>query len=43
MQDQILELQSKLKRLRQERLDIYEAGKKAGFLPGELDGKGIIP
>lgn len=36
-------LQIKLKRLRKERFEVYESGKKAGFLPGELDGKGIIP
>ncbi len=36
-------LESKLKRMRRERVEIYDAGRKAGFLPGELDGKGIIP
>ncbi len=40
---QILDAESKLKRLQQERLEAYEAGKKAGFLPGELDGHGIVP
>jgi len=29
--------------LRRERLETYDAGRKAGFLPGELDGKGLIP
>ena len=33
----------KLKRLRQDRFETYDAGLKAGFLPGELDGKGIWP
>ncbi len=40
---QIQELESKLKRLRRERYDTYEVGKKAGYLPGELDGRGIVP
>lgn len=43
LQAEIEELQLKLKQLREERFEIYEAGKKAGFMPGELDGKGIIP
>lgn len=40
---QIQDTESKLKRLRQERLEAYDAGRKAGFLPGELDGHGIVP
>ena len=40
---QIEELKTKIKSLRIERAEIYEAGKKAGYLPGELDGKGISP
>ncbi len=40
---QIQDLEAKLKRLRSERYDTYEAGRKAGYLPGELDGKGIVP
>ena len=43
LQEEIDELEIKLKQLRQERSETYDAGKKAGFLPGELDGKGIIP
>ena len=43
LQAQIEELESKLKQQREERLQIYDEGRKAGFLPGELDGKGIIP
>ena len=43
LQAEIEELQLKLKQLRDERFEVYEAGKKAGFMPGELDGKGIIP
>ena len=39
---QVMELEAKLKRLKQERLEAYETGRKAGYLPGELDGKGII-
>jgi hypothetical protein len=40
---QIRSLENKLKSLRQERREVYDAGRKAGLLPGELDGKGIIP
>lgn len=43
LQQQLEELQIKLKHLRQERAETYDAGKKAGFLPGELEGKGIVP
>ncbi len=43
LQNQIEDLEIKLKYLRQERADSYEEGRKAGFLPGELEGKGIIP
>jgi hypothetical protein len=39
----IEKLQEKLQLLRSERFEVYESGKKAGHLPGELDGKGIIP
>jgi hypothetical protein len=40
---EIEELQLKLKELRRERAEIYDEGKKAGFLPGELEGKGLVP
>jgi len=40
---EIEELQLKVKQLRDERFEVYEAGKKEGFMPGELEGKGIIP
>jgi hypothetical protein len=40
---QIQELEAKLKHWRRERFETYESGRKAGFLPGELDGKGIVP
>jgi hypothetical protein len=40
---QIKEWESKLKRLREDRFETYSAGRRAGFLPGELDGKGIWP
>jgi predicted RNase H-like nuclease (RuvC/YqgF family) len=43
LQEQIEELQAKIKQAREERNKIYRSGKKDGFLPGELDGKGIIP
>jgi hypothetical protein len=37
------ELSSKIRSLRRQRTETYEEGKKAGYLPGELDGKGITP
>jgi hypothetical protein len=43
LQIQIEELQAKLELARQERAEIYQAGKRDGYLPGELDGKGTIP
>jgi hypothetical protein len=43
LQTQVQELESRLARLREERRKIYDEGRKAGFLPGELDGKGITP
>ena len=39
----IAEQELKLKRLRQDRYETYDAGRRAGFLPGELEGKGIVP
>lgn len=41
--EEIEELEMNLKELRRERAEVYDEGKKAGFLPGELEGKGIIP
>jgi hypothetical protein len=43
LQEQISALQVKIQQDQNERSDIYQSGKKDGFLPGELDGKGIIP
>jgi hypothetical protein len=43
LQREIEELQVKIERAKQERLEIYQAGKRDGYLPGELDGKGTIP
>lgn len=43
LQSEIEEIQEKIKELQREGREIYEAGIKAGFLPGELDGKGIVP
>ena len=40
---QIEELQTDLKLLRKERRELYDSGRKDGFLPGELEGKGIVP
>jgi len=43
LQAEIDELQARLKQLRNERFETYEAGKRAGFLPGELEGRGLTP
>jgi chromosome segregation ATPase len=43
LQAKIDEIQARMKRLRQERIETYDAGRRAGLLPGELEGKGIIP
>ena len=43
LQQEIEELEMKLEQLQRERSEVFQAGKKAGFLPGELDGKGIVP
>jgi hypothetical protein len=43
LQSEIEDIEAKLKQLREERMEKYDEGLKAGFLPGELDGKGIIP
>jgi predicted RNase H-like nuclease (RuvC/YqgF family) len=40
-QAQMDELREKLEQVRRERTALYQAGKKEGYLPGELDGKGI--
>jgi len=39
LQKEIDELKVKLKELHLEREEVYEEGRKAGFLPGELEGK----
>jgi hypothetical protein len=43
MRNEIQELELKLKRLQRERLEKYDAARRAGYLPGEIDGKGITP
>jgi len=43
LREEIEELQLKIRQLRRERREIYDEGRREGFLPGELDGKGIIP
>ena len=43
LQAEIEELELKLKRLQRERAETFDDGRKAGYLPGELEGKGIIP
>jgi hypothetical protein len=40
---QLQELDSRLARLQEERRKAYDEGRRAGYLPGELDGKGITP
>jgi chromosome segregation ATPase len=42
-QEQIRALEDELKILRRERMEVFDSGKRDGFLPGELDGKGIVP
>ena len=39
----IRELQNNLKLLKKERSEVYDSGKRDGFLPGELEGRGIVP
>jgi len=39
LQSEIEELQIKLRELRRERSETWEEGRKAGFLPGELEGR----
>jgi chromosome segregation ATPase len=43
LQGQISALDSKVKQLRRERREIWDEGRRAGFQPGELDGKGLTP
>jgi predicted RNase H-like nuclease (RuvC/YqgF family) len=43
LREQIEELEIKLKYMREERRENYEMGRKAGYLPGDLEGKGIVP
>lgn len=43
LQAQVRELESKLKQLKRERREVYDEGRRAGFQPGELDGKGHMP
>ncbi len=42
MRWQILELEGKLAGMRRDRVDTFQAGRKAGYLPGELEGRGIV-
>jgi len=41
--EEIAELEDKLRTLKRERADIYDEGRREGYLPGELQGRGIIP
>ncbi len=40
---QVQELEAKVKQWRRERYETYDVGRKAGYLPGELDGKAVTP
>lgn len=40
---EIEDLEIRLRSLKAERLETYDAARRAGFLPGEIDGKGINP
>ena len=42
-QAEVEEWESRLRRLQAERRKLYDEGRRAGFLPGELDGRGITP
>ncbi len=37
------DLEIKLKKLRRDRQELWDEAKRAGFLPGELDGKALAP
>jgi hypothetical protein len=39
---QILELEGRLELMRRDRSDTFQAGRKAGYLPGELENRGTI-
>ncbi len=41
LEAEIREIGERLVELRRARADCYDEGRKAGFLPGELDGRGI--
>jgi predicted RNase H-like nuclease (RuvC/YqgF family) len=43
LKQEIEDLQRKLEQLQKERGEVYDRGRKAGFLPGEMTGRGIIP
>jgi hypothetical protein len=40
---EIEDLEIRLRSLKTERLETWDAARKAGFLPGEIDGRGITP
>ncbi|MEJ2109406.1 MAG: hypothetical protein P8Z37_05730 [Acidobacteriota bacterium] len=41
--EQIEEVIGHIKLQKRERSDVYDEGRREGFLPGELEGEGIIP
>lgn len=43
LERQIRDLDSKVRQLRRERREVWDEGRRAGYQPGELDGKGLAP
>lgn len=43
LQGQIRDLEAKMKQMRRERREVWDEGMRAGFQPGELDGKALTP
>lgn len=43
LRDQIRDLTRRLELLHSDRRQVYDEGRRAGFLPGELDGRGYFP
>jgi len=43
LRDEIQLLEKKIARLREQRRQSYDAGRRAGFLPGELEGRAAVP
>ncbi len=43
LQGQIRDLEGKVKQLKRERREVWDEGRRSGYQPGELDGKGLVP